>query len=148
MTRERVQQFVCDKLASSSLGVKTMCDTIEGMPKPGVIYRWLSSNDEFRDKYAHARSEQADYMADEILKICDDSENDYMEAKHGSDFGKSNPENVNRARLRVDTRKWLMSKLQPKKYGDKMDVTVRDDKYEGKSLEELQAIAAEYASRK
>lgn len=56
-------------------------------------------------------------MADEIIEIADDGSNDWMERE-----GKAAPngEMVNRSRLRVDTRKWLMSKMAPKKYGDKM----------------------------
>ena len=55
-------------------------------------------------------------MAEEILDIADDSGGDWVEDK-------LNPEVVARARLRVDSRKWILSKLVPKKYGDKVDLT-------------------------
>ena len=63
-------------------------------------------------------------MADEIIDIADEGVNDLMTVVYGDEeYEKENKEVVNRSRLRVDTRKWLLSKLIPKKYGDKIDVT-------------------------
>lgn len=64
-------------------------------------------------------------MAEEILAIADDSRAD-TEIRYdaqGESYEAPNSEWLQRSRLRVDTRKWLMSKLAPKKYGDKVDVT-------------------------
>ena len=63
-------------------------------------------------------------MSDEILAIADDSTNDAMTItrRDGSESEVADNEWINRSRLRVDTRKWLMSKLAPKKYGDKQQV--------------------------
>jgi len=71
---------------------------------------------EFLQRYEQAKEESADALADEMLDIADDSERDYTEE------GRVNTEHVQRARLRVDTRKWIASKLKPKKYGDKLDL--------------------------
>lgn len=63
---------------------------------------------------------QAEGMADEILEIADDGRNDWMEIQNrdGDNIGwKVNGEAVQRSRLRIDARKWLLSKLLPKKYG-------------------------------
>jgi hypothetical protein len=62
------------------------------------------------------RAVQADYMAEEILEIADDGRNHWTKREDGS--AAVNAEVVQRSRLRVDARKWLMSKLQPKKYGN------------------------------
>jgi hypothetical protein len=61
-------------------------------------------------------------MADELLEISDDASNDWMARRAKSGDIESVPDNeaVQRSRLRVDTRKWLMGKLKPKKYGDKI----------------------------
>ena len=58
-------------------------------------------------------------MFEEILDIADDGSNDYMETKGGY---KINSESIARSRLRIDARKWIMSKMQPKKYGDKLEL--------------------------
>jgi len=81
-----------------------------------------SKNSEFRQQYALAREVQAEHHIDEIVEIADDGTNDYMEKRNadGALVGwTENGENVQRSRLRVDTRKWAASKLAPKKYGDK-----------------------------
>lgn len=78
----------------------------DNMPCNSTVYLWLSKHPEFSDKYARARECQQEAMADDILAICDTEED------------------VNRARLKVDTRKWLMARLAPKKYGESKNLNV------------------------
>ena len=94
----------------------------EHMPDKSTVMRWLASHQEFRDQYAGAREAQADYFAEEILEIADDGTNDWMERQNGdgTTYEVENREVLNRSRLRVDTRKWLMARMAPKKYGDKI----------------------------
>ena len=60
-------------------------------------------------------------MADEMLEIADDSTRDYVERqnKDGSTYKAVDHDHIARARLRVDTRKWLLAKALPKIFGDK-----------------------------
>lgn len=92
------------------------------MPSKTSVFRWLNDQPSFRDQYARAREAQAEHWADEILEIADDGSNDWMERrlKDGATETVIDHEHVTRSRLRVDSRKWLMSKLAPKKYGDKV----------------------------
>ena len=71
-----------------------------------------------------AKEESADALVEDILDIADDGSNDWMavHGKDGSEAWKLNGEHVQRSRLRVDTRKWIASKLKPKKYGEKIEV--------------------------
>jgi transposase-like protein len=62
-------------------------------------------------RYAHAREQGCERMADELIEICD--------ADCTVD-GKPDNALVQQARLRVDTRKWMLSKMLPKKYGDRV----------------------------
>ena len=82
----------------------------------------FTKHSEFSEQYARAREQQQEFYAEEILDIADDGQNDYMERlnKNGEIEMVVNHENIQRSRLRVDTRKWIMSKLAPKKYGDKV----------------------------
>ena len=83
--------------------------------------KWLNRYPEFVTQYAHARNSQADHFAEEILEIADDGSNDYMTRKQGDiEVEVVNHDHIARSRLRVDARKWLMSKMAPKKYGDKV----------------------------
>lgn len=94
----------------------------EDMPDKSTVMRWLAAHKEFRDQYASAREAQADYYAEEIIEISDDGTNDWMERQRtdGSTEEVENKEVLARSRLRVDTRKWLMARMAPKKYGDKV----------------------------
>jgi hypothetical protein len=96
----------------------------DGMPTETTVYRWLETNESFRDQYARARSCAMERMADEIVEIADDSTGDTYTDDDGVE--RTDHEVIARAKLRVDTRKWLMSKLAPKKYGDKTLLTGPD----------------------
>jgi hypothetical protein len=74
----------------------------DGVPRKATIMRWLRENALFRDCYARAREDQAEVYADSIAAIAD---------------GEGDP---NDKRVRIDARKWLASKLAPKKYGDRV----------------------------
>lgn len=97
-------------------------EAIEGMPNRRTILRWLDRHEEFRPQYARAREAQAEHFADEILEISDDGSNDWMRrtGKDREEQWVANGEHIQRSRLRVDARKWLMSKMAPKKYGEKI----------------------------
>lgn len=91
------------------------------MPHRSTVYDWLDEEKEdFIDQYARARTRQAETFLDEIIEIADD---DSQDTEYGESGPKPNNEWINRSKLRVDTRKWAMAKLAPKKYGEKIDVT-------------------------
>ena len=77
----------------------------DDMPDEATVYRWIARHPEFRELYAHARELQAMRWAEEILTISDDHTLDPHDR-----------------RIRVDSRKWLLSKVLPKVYGDKVTV--------------------------
>jgi hypothetical protein len=126
---EQIGDAICERIADGE-SLRSIC-TDEDMPNKATVFRWLAANDQFRDQYARAREVQADSLFDDILAIADDRSNDWVE-KRGSDgevIGwQENGEALRRSVLRVDARKWMAGKLQPKKYGDKqqMEVTGKD----------------------
>jgi len=109
---EELADEICLLISTTSQGLNTICKG-DDMPSTVTVYAWLKNNKEFLNKYARAREEQADLLADEIIEIADNQQDDIIE-------GKVNHENINRSRLRVDARKWKASKLAPKKYGEKI----------------------------
>lgn len=114
---------ICGELASGK-SMRTVC-LAEDMPAMSTVFLWLRKHPEFSEQYAQAKAEAADALVEEMLDISDDGTNDWMEVhdKDGECIGyKVNGEHVQRSRLRVDTRKWIASKLKPKKYGDKLDM--------------------------
>lgn len=114
--------LICDMLAEG-MSLRKVC-TNKNMPDKSTVFRWLRIHDAFRDQYTRAKEEAADALAEELLDIADDAANDTMTiTKNGRKMEVVNHENINRSRLRVDTRKFLMAKMKPKRYGDKLDLT-------------------------
>jgi hypothetical protein len=125
---QELADTICEQLASGD-SMRTVCKEDE-MPAMSTLFRWLREIPEFRQQYEKAKEEAADAFAEEILDIADDGSNDWM-IKHGKDDQESwqlNGEHVQRSRLRIDSRKWIASKLKPKKYGDKIDMTSDGEK--------------------
>lgn len=95
-----------------------------------TFYEWIEEDEEKVKQYARATEERAEAILDEMIDIVDDSSNDVDEFEiiEGIVSTRTNNEVVQRSRLRYDARKWLVSKLNPKKYGDKLDVTTDGEK--------------------
>ncbi len=90
------------------------------LPGWTTMNKRLASDPEFAARYARAREVQADRLFDECLEIADQ----YEQAKEHEEGG---TDHINRARLRIDTRKWMAGKLRPKVYGDKVAIGGADD---------------------
>lgn len=112
---------ICKRLSMGE-SLRAICRD-EGMPNEATVRTWaLDDKEGFYTQYARARELQALHWAEEILEIADDGSNDTnINPKTGEPMLDS--EWMQRSRLRVDTRKWLLSKVLPKVYGDKIDVT-------------------------
>jgi hypothetical protein len=81
----------------------------------------LDDRDGFAEQYRRARELQYLGIADELTDIADDGRNDWMTIRRGKEeIEIVNREVVERSKLRVETRKWLLSKMLPKVYGDKV----------------------------
>jgi len=121
---EALAAEICRRLASGE-SLRSICRD-EAFPHESTVRGWVVDDHEgFSTHYTRARDIGLDVMADEILEISDDGSNDWMERldKDGEAAGwQLNGEHVQRSRLRVDTRKWVLSKLAPKRYGDRLDM--------------------------
>lgn len=114
---------ICSRLSDGQSMRKIAKD--DDMPSSATMFNWLRVHSTFLEQYEIAKAECADMYAEEIIEISDDSQNDYIE--EDKDGKRLNPENIQRARLKVDARKWVAAKLKPKKYGDRIqqDVNAR-----------------------
>jgi hypothetical protein len=118
---QAIADAICDRLAGGE-SLRRICSS-EDMPAASSVFKWLAENVDFAEQYARAREAQADTLADEIVDIADDDSRD-IEDHDGKEVYSA--EAVARSRLRVDARKWVASKLKPKKYGDKLQHTGGD----------------------
>lgn len=125
-----IAQEICSRLANGE-SLRSICKA-EHMPERITVLGWaVQPNHPFFNQYANARDIQADSMADDIVDIADDGTNDFYVGKEARPI--VDAEHINRSRLRVDARKWIASKLKPKKYADK----IQNEIYGKVSLESL-----------
>lgn len=119
---------ICALLAEG-ISLRTIC-LDDDMPSKSTVFRWLRLHSEFSDQYARAKEESADALTEEMIDIADDGTNDWMERLNaeGQSLGwQVNGEHIQRSKVRIDTRKWVASKLKPKKYGEASQVKVVGD---------------------
>jgi hypothetical protein len=90
-----------------------------GVPQ-STLNHWLNDDAELAADYARAREELHEFIAAEIVAIAD-------APVPSNEKGGLDPGAIQKQRLQVDTRKWLLSKLAPKKYGDKIEVSGDSD---------------------
>lgn len=108
-----------------------------------TVLNWVVyDKDGFADQYARARQLQVEAWADVIVAEAEDSSKDTvtLTRRDGTEYEAPDQEWISRSRLRVDTYKWLMSKLAPRKYGEKVDVN-NNVSVSDPLLAALQAIA-------
>lgn len=105
---QSIADEICERLSEGE-SLRNICRE-KGMPSKAAVFRWLGKFPEFSDQYARAREDQAENFADELINISDEA----------------TPENAQVAKLQIDTRKWVASKLKAKKYGDSTQIKHAD----------------------
>jgi hypothetical protein len=107
---EDLADRICKALAASEKGLrgtlKALSEEFDDIPHMDTVYEWARNNAQFSDKFAQAKRQQLEAMAEDIVDISMDDNLD-----------------PNDKRIRIDTRKWLLSKLMHRTYGDKLDLT-------------------------
>lgn len=117
---EKLAAEVCERIAAGE-SLREICSDAH-IPSAGTVRGWVVDDREgFSERYARACEQRAWLWAEELLDIVDDSSNDYVARQRadGSSYDEFNSEAVQRSRLRADTRKWLLSRLIPRHFGDK-----------------------------
>jgi hypothetical protein len=97
---------------------------VDGFPHQATILRWVEQDagGRFREQYTRARSHFYDRMAEECIRIADDSSQDFfIEDRNGKSVVVPDHARVHRDRLRVDARKWFLAKRDAKKYGERVE---------------------------
>jgi hypothetical protein len=113
---DEMADAICERLCDGE-SLRSICRD-ETMPHIATILRMIDRHEHFREQYTRALAVRAETMAEEILEIADNGTNDTYEDGDGNK--RTDHDVIARSRLRVDSRKWLASKLLPKKYGDKI----------------------------
>lgn len=119
---EKKFNAVLDEIAENGNSARRAC-VIVGLDRK-KFFQLIKEDEEKRNQYTRACEERSDLIFDEILEIADDGSEDSITVnkKGGESYEVLNKEFVERSKLRIDARKWALGKMQPKKYGDKVDV--------------------------
>lgn len=120
-------ELICDKIANSPYGLVTICKD-PSLPDRSTVRNWIRDIPEFLDLYEKAKADQADFMADEMLEIADNTEEGQTTKDGPNGVEITTGDMLAHRRLKIETRKWLAMKLKPKKYGEKLDVTTDGEK--------------------
>lgn len=109
---QEISDAICDRMSGGE-SLAAICRD-DDMPSTSMVFRWLGKTEykAFRESYARAREAQADFHVDEMVAIADDVP--------------KTSEDIAKAKLRIDTRKWTASKQRPSKYGDKLGLGLED----------------------
>lgn len=121
--KDAVFEDICLVIAEDGMSLRNVLKQ-RGMPSTRTFYEWLAESEEAQKLYARACKDRADKIADDIIEISNESNADVYLDKDG--MPKIDGAAVQRSRLQVDARKWLLAKLHPKKYGDKLDLNLNN----------------------
>lgn len=98
------------------------------MPCNDRFYAFLDEKEERQERYLRARERRTEVLFEEILDIADDSRNDKIKLEDGRTIVDN--EFVQRSKLRIHARQWMLGKMNPTKYGDKLDLTTKGKAFE------------------
>lgn len=99
MEQSQQREMILEGLADGK-SLRRICRQ-DGMPSVSTVMRWCADDEHWREQYVRAREAGDDAMAEDIHEIADEDGKDPQDK-----------------RVRIDARKWLLAKRQPKKYGD------------------------------
>lgn len=132
----KIAMEICDRLSKGE-SLRSICRR-EEMPAINTVLNWLFDHKHlaFEKDYERAREIQADVIFEETFEIADDS----LKIVKNGKVSTANAR-VNALRLQVDTRKWALARMKPKRYGERVDVTSG-----GKEIKQPRAVAINYAA--
>jgi transposase-like protein len=107
---------ICERLAMGE-PLAAICRD-EGMPHPSTVRDWMAADETVSRAIARAREDGEDWLAAECLEIADDGSRDYETKEDGREV--VDHDHIQRSKLRIDTRLKLLSKWNPKKYGERL----------------------------
>jgi hypothetical protein len=106
---------ICESICNGN----SLRDSLRGLIAAVTFYEWIDADQNKAKQYARACEIRAEKEFEEILKIADAAADDIILDDEGNEITNHNV--IQRDRLRVDARKWRLSKMQPKKYGDRLE---------------------------
>jgi len=128
--RNEILDYIFEEMSNSNLSLTKLCNNAIGFFKletlsHSTVLDWIEKFNRV-DEYVRARDNRQEFIFEEMMNIADCEDDDIVIDDKGTP--RVNNDVINRDRLRIETRKWMLGKMNPKKYGDKLDVTTDGDK--------------------
>lgn len=118
---EKIFNSICDKIEDGKPVRQILKE--KGMPSSQTFFEWLEEDRIKSKRYAHATEIRADVIFDEIFEIADNTiEGIVIETDDHGRTKEKKGDMLGHRKLQIDARKWVLSKMQPKKYGDKLEI--------------------------
>jgi hypothetical protein len=115
-------------IATTPKSLNSICAENDRFPTAKTFYQWMECDDALSERYARAKKAQLQVLADQIVDL---SDNDRICEKITIKADGTREvviiDQVERTKLQIDSRKWLLAKLNPKKYGDRLEVQQTGD---------------------
>lgn len=120
-----IADAICDAVATQAKGLGSILADLGSPIAPNTWYRWLQEDADLRNRYARARADQAQVMAEQIAEIADSTEiGEIVTIKGDGSEEIKRADMIEHRKLRIESRKWLAAKLLPKVYGEKVQQQV------------------------
>ncbi len=107
---QEIADKICDRL-KQGISLRKICKPND-FPTKETVFKWLAENPIFQSHYACAKELFSDAEFERMQDIIEDAKT---------------PEQIAQARLKIDTMKWMLGKMRPKKYGDKLAIGGTDE---------------------
>jgi hypothetical protein len=113
-----IADTLCQRIAAGET-LRKICEEM-AMPDVSTVLKWQRDNPRFVLQYHRARIEQTRTWADQIIELADDNTNDIktITRKSGKEAQVTDREAIERTKLRIWTRQWLMGKTNRAEFGE------------------------------
>ena len=142
-----IAEEICERLSTSKLGLERICDAAD-MPSKSAVWRWLVKHAEFREMYVRSREFQSEVMYDDLLVIPNLPLTHNGEEVEDGGIPLAGPAalaEIQRRRLICDNIKFILAKLQVKRFGDNKNIDLNvnhNHKISSEQFNQLLATAA------
>jgi len=117
---EELIDEICSRITEAE-SLTSICQS-DHMPSIAVLFTWLKEKPEFQDKYARAKEIQADFLFERMRDVAETQELGIMTKISDRGTETTEADMIAHRKLKIETYKWQIGKMRPKKYGDKQQV--------------------------
>lgn len=125
-SRARALAPVLREIAENGLSLRQACRKLT-KPAWQTVLKWVSIDPKLEEQYVRACEAREQMLHDELLELSDDGRFDKktITTRGGQEIEVIDQEVLGRSKLQVDTRKWILARMNPRKYGDKVETTIQ-----------------------